>query len=64
VVTFCIDSAGGVDWPWGLKIPVLVKYVILTAGWGKISDWMRSRKKAAPAVKQKIAYRTEALRPL
>ena len=43
------------------EIPVLAKYVILvlaiiavilTAGWGRIMDWMRSRKKAAPAAKQ------------
>jgi len=35
------------------EIPELaVIAVILTAGWDKIIDWMRSRKKAAPAAQQ------------
>lgn len=43
------------------NIPEVIKWIILalaiiavvlTSGWGKISDWMRSRKKAAPAAKQ------------
>ena len=42
----------GVQPQTGQEIPELAKYVILTAGGGKIIDWMRSRKKAAPAAKQ------------
>jgi len=32
-------------------LAVSILAVVLTAAWGKIIDWMRSRKKAAPAAK-------------